>query len=206
MKTIVLAHYYVSKEVQAMADYVGDSLDLSKKAANSKADRIVFAGVRFMAETAKLLSPNSEVILPDWNSTCSLVEQTDTTELRKWRNSYPNHTHVMYINSSLEQKALADWIVTSRNVEPIIKELLPDRKGARNGDSNGENPGGAAGHPEDHRRDREGRDGADPLGAHRRVHQAAPGNAGPSFQARVGRYHRSRQGRSGHGGRGQDAR
>jgi len=124
MKTIVLAHYYVSKEVQDMADYVGDSLDLSQKAANSKADRIVFAGVRFMAETAKMLSPNSEVILPDWNSTCSLVEQTDTIALGQWRRAYFNHTHVMYINSSVEQKALADWIVTSRNVEPIVKSLL----------------------------------------------------------------------------------
>ena len=76
-----------------------------------------------MAETAKVLNPESEIILPDWNSTCSLVEQTDTSELRRWRESYPDHVHVMYINSSVEQKALADWIVTSRNVEPIIAHI-----------------------------------------------------------------------------------
>lgn len=122
-ETLILAHYYAPIEVQRMADYVGDSLELATIAQEEKADRIVFAGVRFMAETAKVLNPESEIILPDWNSTCSLVEQTDVDDLRRWRNEYPDHVHVMYINSSVAQKALADWIVTSRNVEPIIAHI-----------------------------------------------------------------------------------
>lgn len=124
MSTLLLAHYYAPIEVQRIADYVGDSLELANIAEEEQADRIVFAGVRFMAETAKVLSPNAEVILPDWNSTCSLVEQTDIGDLTKWREEHADHTHVMYINSSVEQKALADWIVTSRNVEPIVSHLL----------------------------------------------------------------------------------
>jgi len=122
-ETLILAHYYVPIEVQRIADYVGDSLELATIAQEEKADRIVFAGVRFMAETAKVLNPESEVILPDWNSTCSLVEQTDVNDLRQWRESHSDHVHVMYINSSVAQKALADWIVTSRNVEPIITHI-----------------------------------------------------------------------------------
>ena len=124
MSTLILAHYYAPIAVQRMADHVGDSLELATIAEREQADRIVFAGVRFMAETAKVLSPEAEVILPDWGSTCSLVEQTDINELAKWREKHADHTHVMYINSSVEQKALADWIVTSRNVEPIISHLM----------------------------------------------------------------------------------
>ncbi len=127
-KTILLAHYYTDKAIRDRADFIGDSLELARKAQESQADRIVFAGVRFMAETAKILNPDAEVILPDWNSTCSLVEQTDIRALRKWREEHPNHTHVMYINSSVEQKALADWIVTSRNVEPVVRHLLQEGK------------------------------------------------------------------------------
>ena len=124
MSTLLLAHYYAPIEVQRIADYVGDSLELANIAEEEQADRIVFAGVRFMAETAKVLSPNAEVIIPDWNSTCSLVEQTDIGELTRWREAHADHTHVMYINSSVEQKEQADWIVTSRNVEPIVNHLL----------------------------------------------------------------------------------
>ena len=124
MKTITLAHYYTIKEVQDLADHVGDSLDLAQKAQESDADRIVFAGVRFMAETAKLLNPEAEVILPDWNSTCSLVEQTNTEDLKKWLGSgFAGYYHLMYINSSVEQKATADYIVTSRNVEAIATAI-----------------------------------------------------------------------------------
>jgi quinolinate synthase len=122
-ETLVLVHYYAPIAVQKMADHVGDSLELARKAQQEKAKRIVFAGVRFMAETAKVLNPDAEVILPDWGSTCSLVEQTDINELRKWREEHSDYTHVMYINSSVEQKTLADWIVTSRNAEPIINHL-----------------------------------------------------------------------------------
>jgi len=123
MKTITLVHYYCIPEVQALADYVGDSLDLAQKAQAAKADRIVFAGVRFMSETAKLLNPHAEVILPDAGSTCSLVEGTHLPSLKRWRKKYLDHTHVAYINSSVEHKATADWIVTSRNAPDIIEYL-----------------------------------------------------------------------------------
>jgi len=128
MTTITLAHYYAEPEVQAVADFVGDSLDLSLAAQSAKADRIVFAGVRFMAETAKILNPEATVILPDAGSTCSLVTQTDMLMLRQWREKYSDHVHVAYINSSVEHKALADWIVTSRNVADVISGLYAEGK------------------------------------------------------------------------------
>lgn len=124
--TLVLAHYYTSPEVQQMADYVGDSLDLAIKARGEKAKRIVFAGVRFMAETAKILNPEAEVILPDSNSTCSLVEQTNIDELVSWVAKHKKDkdvVHVAYINSSAEHKATADIIVTSRIVDDVISKL-----------------------------------------------------------------------------------
>lgn len=123
MKTLTLAHYYTVPEVQAMADYVGDSLELALIAQREKADRIVFAGVRFMAETAKIINPRTQVILPDESATCSLVTQTEITQLRQWRQRYADHMHVSYINSSAEHKTLSDWIVTSRNVDDIIAYL-----------------------------------------------------------------------------------
>jgi quinolinate synthase len=122
-RVVTLAHYYTQPEVQQMADKVGDSLELSLYAREAQADTIVFAGVRFMAETAKILNPKARVILPDAGSTCSLVTQTDVGALEKWRNSHPDHVHVSYINSSAEHKALSDWIVTSRNVDDIIAHL-----------------------------------------------------------------------------------
>lgn len=141
--TLILAHYYTTPDVQAMADYVGDSLDLAQKAVEHKPKRIVFAGVRFMAETAKILNPEAEVILPDGGSTCSLVEQTNVSELRKWVESYKDRAempfgfsgaleqkvvHVAYINSSAEHKALADIIVTSRIVDDVIKDIYAQGK------------------------------------------------------------------------------
>lgn len=128
MKTLTLAHYYTTPEVQAKADRVGDSLDLAMYAAEKKPDRIVFAGVRFMAETVKILVPNAEVILPHEDSTCSLVTQTDITEFKLWIERYENAVHVMYINSSAEMKAFADVIVTSRIVDDVIKELIKKGK------------------------------------------------------------------------------
>jgi len=122
-KVLTLAHYYTIPEVQQMADRVGDSLDLALFAKESDADVIVLAGVRFMAETAKMINPKAKVILPDLGSTCSLVTMTDINELKKWRESYPDHVHVAYINSSAEHKALADWTVTSRNVDDIISYI-----------------------------------------------------------------------------------
>lgn len=130
--TLILAHYYTTPEVQQLADFVGDSLELSLIAQREKAKRIVFLGVRFMAETAKILNPEAEVIIPDRNATCSLVEQTNIDELRAWlgygREWYREKqgkevVHVSYINSSAEHKAMSDWIVTSRNVDDIVKHL-----------------------------------------------------------------------------------
>ena len=121
--TLVLAHYYAPAEVKEMADFVGDSLDLALTAVEGKPKRIVFAGVRFMAETVKIMLPTTEVILPDYDSTCSLVEQTNIKALKLWRNCHSGHVHVAYINSSAEHKALSDWIVTSRNVADIIQHL-----------------------------------------------------------------------------------
>ena len=123
MNTLTLAHYYTTPDVQAMADYVGDSLELALIAQREKADRIVFAGVKFMAETTKIINPETQVILPDEASTCSLVTQTDIGALKKWREKYADHVHVSYINSSAEHKTISDWIVTSRNVDDIISEL-----------------------------------------------------------------------------------
>ena len=122
-KVLTLAHYYTIPEVQQMADRVGDSLDLALFAKESDADVIVLAGVRFMAETAKMINPKAKVILPDLGSTCSLVTMTDINELKKWRESYSDHVHVAYINSSAEHKALSDWTVTSRNVDDIISYI-----------------------------------------------------------------------------------
>ena len=127
-RVVTLAHYYTAPEIQRMADKVGDSLELSLYARDAQADIIVFAGVRFMAETAKILNPQAQVILPDAGSTCSLVTQTDVAALRAWRESYPDHVHVSYINSSAEHKALSDWIVTSRNVDDIIAHLYAEGK------------------------------------------------------------------------------
>ena len=128
MNTLTLAHYYTIPEVQAMADYVGDSLELALIAQREKADRIVFAGVKFMAETTKIINQDTQVILPDEASTCSLVTQTDIKALRQWREAYSDHVHVSYINSSAEHKTLSDWIVTSRNVDDIIASLYAEGK------------------------------------------------------------------------------
>jgi len=136
MKTITLAHYYCTPDVQALADYVGDSLDLAMRAVEEKPDRIVFAGVRFMAETAKILNPGTEVILPDSGSSCSLVEQTNIQELTAWVETKKRYgkmvnkevVHVAYINSSAEHKALADIIVTSRIVDDVIRSIYDSGK------------------------------------------------------------------------------
>lgn len=126
--TLILAHYYTTPEVQEMADFVGDSLDLAMCAAEEKPKRIVFAGVRFMAETAKILNPETEVILPDEGSTCSLVTQTNIEKLKEWREQYHDFVHVAYINSSAEHKATADIIVTSRIVDDVIGDIYAQGK------------------------------------------------------------------------------
>jgi len=121
--TLVLSHYYTTPEIQQMADFVGDSLALIQQAIKEKPKRLVFAGVKFMSETAKIMMPDVEVIQPDIKSTCSLVTQTDIDRLRQWRETNPNAEHVMYINSSAEMKALADIIVTSANVVDVVNDI-----------------------------------------------------------------------------------
>ena len=124
MNTLVLAHYYTPKEVKQVAHFAGDSLELSLLARNSNAERIVFAGVRFMAETAKLLNPAAEVILPNKEATCSLVTQVENKpnpELYRYLSTLDSNVKVItYINSSVRLKSLSDIIVTSANVEEIV--------------------------------------------------------------------------------------
>jgi quinolinate synthase len=127
-KVVTLAHYYTIPEVQDMADKVGDSLELALYAKECDADVIVLAGVKFMAETAKMINPKATVILPDAGSTCSLVTMTDIDKLKAWREQYADYVHVAYINSSAEHKALSDWTVTSRNVDDIIAYLYSQGK------------------------------------------------------------------------------
>lgn len=127
-KVVTLAHYYTTPEVQQLADRVGDSLDLALYAKDCGADVIVLAGVKFMAETAKMINPNAKVILPELGSTCSLVTMTDINKLKQWREEHSDYVHVAYINSSAEHKALADWTVTSRNVDEIIAHIYKSGK------------------------------------------------------------------------------
>ena len=122
-RTMVLAHYYTSPEVQNLADYVGDSLQLAQIAATEQPERLVFASVRFMAEQAKILLPNTEVLLPDELATCSLVEMTDVDKLKAWKKSFADGVLVSYVNSSVQQKAISDVIVTSSNVVDVIQYL-----------------------------------------------------------------------------------
>lgn len=114
---IILAHYYQDKDIQDIADFVGDSFELSKKAASANADIIVFAGVYFMAETAKIINPDKKVLLPDSNAGCSLADGCDPDNFRKLKELHPNHVVVTYINSSAEIKALSDWVCTSSNAK-----------------------------------------------------------------------------------------
>ena len=124
---VILAHYYQDEEIQELADFVGDSLDLSRRAATTQADVIVFCGVRFMAETAKILSPERIVLMPDAAAGCSLEESCPPQAFRAFRERHPNHMALSYINCSAEVKALSDIIVTSSNAETIINSLPEDQ-------------------------------------------------------------------------------
>lgn len=125
---IILAHYYQESEIQDIADYVGDSLGLSQQAASTDADMIVFAGVHFMAETAKMLSPNKKVLLPDLKAGCSLADSCPPSVFRKFKEKYPDHLVVSYINCTAELKTLTDICCTSTNAVQII-ESIPEDKG-----------------------------------------------------------------------------
>ena len=125
---VILAHYYQKPEIQDIADFVGDSLDLSKKAEATDADVIAFCGVRFMAETAKILSPQKIVVLPDMNAGCSLEDSCPPEQFAAFRAANPDHIALTYINSSCEVKALSDIIVTSSSAEKILSQIPASQK------------------------------------------------------------------------------
>ncbi|RST30303.1 quinolinate synthase NadA [Sphingomonas ginkgonis] len=125
---VILAHYYQKPELQDLADFVGDSLDLSRKAAATDADVIAFCGVRFMAETAKILSPEKTVILPDMDAGCSLEDSCPPDQFAAFRAAHPDHIALTYINCSAEVKALSDIIVTSSSAQTILDQIPRDQK------------------------------------------------------------------------------
>jgi quinolinate synthase len=124
---IILAHYYQESEIQDVADYIGDSLGLAQKAASTNADMIVFAGVHFMAETAKMLNPHKKVVLPDLKAGCSLADSCPPHIFRKFKEKYPDHVVVSYINCTAELKTLTDICCTSSNAEVIINSVPPGK-------------------------------------------------------------------------------
>jgi len=125
---VILAHYYQKPEIQDLADFVGDSLELSKRAAETDADVIAFCGVKFMAETAKILSPQKTVILPDMAAGCSLEDSCPPGKFKAFREAHPDHIALTYINCSAEVKALSDIIVTSSSAETILSQIPPEQK------------------------------------------------------------------------------
>lgn len=124
---IILAHYYQESDIQDVADFIGDSLDLSKKAMETEAEIIVFAGVKFMAETAKILNPGKKVLLPDLSAGCSLADHCTPEAFRIFLDNHPNHVVVTYINCSAEIKAMSDYVCTSANAEEVIASIPPDQ-------------------------------------------------------------------------------
>jgi len=125
---VILAHYYQEGDIQDIADYIGDSLGLSQQAAKTDADIIVFAGVHFMAETAKILSPNKKVLLPDLKAGCSLADSCPPHLFKKFKESYPDHLVITYVNCTAELKAMSDIVCTSSNAVQIVESLPPDQK------------------------------------------------------------------------------
>lgn len=125
---VILAHYYQEAEIQDVADYIGDSLGLSQEAAKTSADVIVFAGVHFMAETAKILSPNKKVLLPDLKAGCSLSDSCPPHLFAKFKEQYPDHLVITYVNCTAELKALSDIVCTSSNAVQIVQSLPKDQK------------------------------------------------------------------------------
>ncbi len=125
---VILAHYYQEPDIQDVADYIGDSLGLAQNAAKTKADIIVFAGVHFMAETAKILNPSKKVLLPDLNAGCSLSDSAPPALFKLFKDKHPNHIVITYINCSAGMKALSDIICTSSNAQKIVESLPADQK------------------------------------------------------------------------------
>ena len=124
---VILAHYYQKPELQDLADFVGDSLDLSRRAQETDADVIAFCGVRFMAETAKILSPDKIVVLPDMDAGCSLEDSCPPEQFAAFRAAHPDHIALTYINCSAEVKGLSDVIVTSSSAEKILSQIPADQ-------------------------------------------------------------------------------
>lgn len=127
-KAVILAHYYQKSDIQDLADFVGDSLELSRKAAATDAEVIAFCGVKFMADTAKILSPEKIVVLPDLDAGCSLEDSCPPEKFKAFREAHPDHIALTYINCSTEVKALSDIIVTSSSAETILSQIPPEQK------------------------------------------------------------------------------
>ncbi|MDB5192600.1 MAG: nadA [Segetibacter sp.] len=125
---IVLAHYYQEPDIQDVADYLGDSLGLAQKAQSTNADMIVFAGVHFMAETAKILNPTKKVVLPDLKAGCSLADSAPAAAFKAFKDQHPDHIVISYINCTADIKALSDIICTSGNAEAILNSLPKDQQ------------------------------------------------------------------------------
>ncbi len=128
LNAVVLAHYYQEPDIQDVADYIGDSLGLSQQAASTQADVIVFAGVHFMAETAKILNPDKLVLLPDLEAGCSLADSCPPGEFARFKRSHPDHIVISYINCTAEIKAMSDIICTSSNAVKLVNQLPVDQK------------------------------------------------------------------------------
>ncbi len=125
---VILGHYYQRHEIQELSDYIGDSLALAQRAQEATADIIVFCGVHFMAETAKILNPSCKVLLPDMEANCSLAESCKAGEFSKFKAEHPDHMVISYVNCSAEIKALSDLICTSGNAEKLVRSLPEDQK------------------------------------------------------------------------------
>ena len=123
---VILAHYYQDGEIQDLADFIGDSLQLAQAARDTQADVILFCGVHFMAETAKIVNPDKIVVLPDLEAGCSLADSCPAEKLAAWRSLHPDHVVVSYINCTAETKALSDWICTSSNARRVIEAIPPE--------------------------------------------------------------------------------
>lgn len=124
---VILAHYYQDSDIQDIADFVGDSLQLSQEAARTKADMIAFAGVHFMAETAKILSPQKKVVIPDLKAGCSLSDSCPAPVFAKFKEKFPDHIVVSYVNCTAELKTLTDICCTSSNAKHIINSIPKDK-------------------------------------------------------------------------------
>jgi len=125
---VILAHYYQEKEIQEVADFLGDSLALAQNAKKTNADVILFCGVHFMAETAKILNPTKTVLIPDMDAGCSLADNTPTDKFKEWVDAHPDHVVISYINCSSEVKAMSDIICTSSNAVKMVNSVPKDKK------------------------------------------------------------------------------